>query len=660
MFYKTQEELNDAIDKIFAIYCRLIGTTKNLGPKERFNSWKEAVKAISGELDSICAIARLTNTIPQMLISVDKYVCWSDDIGSPDTPFPNWKVALQPDDADIAGHPWLMKVECRFDVILTGQTPQSLPSTSQPATPMATCMVKEKGRATDVGVKVRTGQERLAGAMDDDGESEVEDMDQLMDDDDDEKHRPRGRSRQRKPRSTMGQRSKSRGKQHEVDELEYEDNSASKKSKPSMSHASEVPCTPIAERATLPSDPNPCDTCIFRHIDCVPNPRGGVCKPCKSHKIRCSHSNRPPEHPATAPPKAAPTTSSTPHQKRSHTRTPRRQCSESTSPHETDEEEVAHVQKKARVSGAMDVAPWQSVKAGTSGQNCDWGKYCSITPFVPLTVILAVVIPQSKRPTIWLVPPAVRSVSSMEDVADATSTGLRDANISPSPVATTTTAVSMEDHAVIDRGESNPTGELELTKRLRLLGPFPGPRRGPGEAEKSWREVVKKERRAEVHQQRVEEAWQHEEEERRWLEEEWLAHKLAERERRAQEECKKQLVEEAARQATSGRGKGRVDELQREGLLVQMTRMGTTPLYSPTTRAQPQYEPTWMGGVLYSHMADRGQNSQREKGIAQPHSWVWDTATGIRMLHSHKLRGDVQPLGEGLTQPHSERGCTAT
>ncbi|KAI5997502.1 hypothetical protein EDD15DRAFT_2194560 [Pisolithus albus] len=448
MFYKTREELNVAVDKIFAIYRRLIGATKNLGPKERFNSWKEAVKAISGELDSVRAIARLTDTVPRTLIRVDKYVRWSDDIGSPDTPFPNWKVALRPDDADIAGHPWLMKVECRFDVILTGQTPQSLPSTSQPAAPTATRMVKEKGRATDVGVKVRTGQERLAGATDDDGESEVEDTDQLMDDDNDEKRRPWGRSRQRKPRTTAGRRSKSQGKQHEVDELEYEDNGASKKSKPSTSRASEVPRTPIAERAALPSDPNPCETCIFRHIDCVPNPRGGVCKPCKSRKIRCSHSTRPPEHPATAPRKAAPTTSSTPRRKRSRTRTPRRQRSESTSPHETDEEEVAHVRKKARVSGAADVAPRQSVKAGTSGQNRDWGKYCFITPFVSLTVILAVVIPQSKRPTIRLVPPAVRSVSSMEDVADATSTGLRDADISPSPAATTTAAVSTEDHAV--------------------------------------------------------------------------------------------------------------------------------------------------------------------------------------------------------------------
>ncbi|KAI5994186.1 hypothetical protein EDD15DRAFT_2196247 [Pisolithus albus] len=63
--------------------------------------------------------------------------------------------------------------------------------------------------------------------------------------------------------------------------------------------------------------------------------------------------------------------------------------------------------------------------------------------------------------------------------------------------------------------------------------------------------------------------------------------------------------------------------------------------------SQPQYEPRWMGGVSYSHTADRGQHSHTVKGIAQPHSWVWDTATGIRMLHSHKLRGDVQPLGEG-------------
>ncbi|KAI5981449.1 hypothetical protein EDD15DRAFT_2379545 [Pisolithus albus] len=105
------------------------------------------------------------------------------------------------------------------------------------------------------------------------------------------------------------------------------------------------------------------------------------------------------------------------------------------------------------------------------------------------------------------------------------------------------------------------------------------------EAEKSQREVVKKERRAEVHRQRAEEARRREEEECRRLEEERLAQEQAEQERRAREERERQ-AEEAARQAVVGRGKGHVEELQREGLLVQATRMGTTPLYSPTTGAQ--------------------------------------------------------------------------
>ncbi|KAI6018647.1 hypothetical protein BKA83DRAFT_4127800 [Pisolithus microcarpus] len=69
-------------------------------------------------------------------------------------------------------------------------------------------------------------------------------------------------------------------------------------------------------------------------------------------------------------------------------------------------------------------------------------------------------------------------------------------------------------------------------------------------------------------------------------------------------------------------------------------------------------------GVWHSHTVnshrDRGQHSHTVKGIAQPPSQVWNTATEIRMLHSHKVKSDVQPQGEGLTQPHSERGCTVT
>ncbi|KAI5988582.1 hypothetical protein EDD15DRAFT_2371288 [Pisolithus albus] len=63
-----------------------------------------------------------------------------------------------------------------------------------------------------------------------------------------------------------------------------------------------------------------------------------------------------------------------------------------------------------------------------------------------------------------------------------------------------------------------------------------------------------------------EEALQHEEEEHRRVEAERLAQEQVEQEHRAREERERQ-AEEAVQQAVVGRGKGRVEELQREGLL---------------------------------------------------------------------------------------------
>ncbi|KIK23091.1 hypothetical protein PISMIDRAFT_11213, partial [Pisolithus microcarpus 441] len=106
------------------------------------------------------------------------------------------------------------------------------------------------------------------------------------------------------------------------------------------------------------------------------------------------------------------------------------------------------------------------------------------------------------------------------------------------------------------------------------------------EVEKDRRETVKKQRRAEVRRQRAEEARRREEEECRRSEEERLVQERAEQERRAQEERERQRAEEVAKQAASSKGKGRVEELQREGQLVQTTRMGSMPIYSPTTGAK--------------------------------------------------------------------------
>ncbi|KAI6022188.1 hypothetical protein PISMIDRAFT_14180 [Pisolithus microcarpus 441] len=106
------------------------------------------------------------------------------------------------------------------------------------------------------------------------------------------------------------------------------------------------------------------------------------------------------------------------------------------------------------------------------------------------------------------------------------------------------------------------------------------------EVEKDQQEMVKKQRRAEVHQQRVEEAWRREEEEHQRSEEECLVQERAKQEWRVQEEHERQRAEEAAKQAASSKGKGCVEELQREGQFVQTARMGSMPIYSPTTGAK--------------------------------------------------------------------------
>ncbi|KIK11671.1 hypothetical protein PISMIDRAFT_19343 [Pisolithus microcarpus 441] len=61
------------------------------------------------------------------------------------------------------------------------------------------------------------------------------------------------------------------------------------------------------------------------------------------------------------------------------------------------------------------------------------------------------------------------------------------------------------------------------------------------------------------------------------------AKERAKQEQWAQEEQERQRAEEAAKQTASSKGKGHVEELQREGQLMQMARMGSMPIYSPTT-----------------------------------------------------------------------------
>ncbi|KIK25613.1 hypothetical protein PISMIDRAFT_9592 [Pisolithus microcarpus 441] len=78
------------------------------------------------------------------------------------------------------------------------------------------------------------------------------------------------------------------------------------------------------------------------------------------------------------------------------------------------------------------------------------------------------------------------------------------------------------------------------------------------EVEKDQQEMVKKQRRARSEEERL--VWER-----------------AEQEQQAQEECKRQRAKEVAKQAASSKGKGCMEELQREGQLVQTARCMAHP-----------------------------------------------------------------------------------
>ncbi|KIK12605.1 hypothetical protein PISMIDRAFT_18617 [Pisolithus microcarpus 441] len=96
---------------------------------------------------------------------------------------------------------------------------------------------------------------------------------------------------------------------------------------------------------------------------------------------------------------------------------------------------------------------------------------------------------------------------------------------------------------------------------------------------------------------------------------ECLAWEQAEWEQWAQEECKRQRAKEAAQQTMSGKGKGHVEELQREGQLMQMTRciahswMGSMPIYSPMTGAKLSE----MVVLIYWAACNECQQKQKKK-----------------------------------------------
>ncbi|KAI6037342.1 hypothetical protein BKA83DRAFT_4486363 [Pisolithus microcarpus] len=110
-FVKNSKELGTAINRILSIYEWLVISSGTLESAEKLKRWREAVKEMREVLESVRAIANRTDNVPPMLIGVDKFIHWTDDIGTPGIPFPDWNSCLFPTPASIAGHPWQLTIE---------------------------------------------------------------------------------------------------------------------------------------------------------------------------------------------------------------------------------------------------------------------------------------------------------------------------------------------------------------------------------------------------------------------------------------------------------------------------------------------------------------------------------------------------------------------
>ncbi|KAI6100873.1 hypothetical protein EDD16DRAFT_1526153 [Pisolithus croceorrhizus] len=148
--------LKKSVGRILHIYEQRVISTDHLTRAERLQSWREVVKSITDELDSVRPIIDNVDKILHMLIGINKFICWSERLGSPQHPFPRWNEAIFPSKDSIAGS-----------------------ATSEHViTPSSNAKGRE-GDESPIAVDHPT-----IPALDNNMESEVEDMDELIDDED--------------------------------------------------------------------------------------------------------------------------------------------------------------------------------------------------------------------------------------------------------------------------------------------------------------------------------------------------------------------------------------------------------------------------------------------------------------------------------------------
>ncbi|KAI6040997.1 hypothetical protein EDC04DRAFT_2602039 [Pisolithus marmoratus] len=111
MFVKNSQELDDTVEHILIIFEMLVLNLGMLEEAEMLQQWRDAVRAIQGELESVRSISNRTDNVLHMLIGVDKYLHWRENMGMPRIPFLNWHQAIFPHIESIASHLWILIIK---------------------------------------------------------------------------------------------------------------------------------------------------------------------------------------------------------------------------------------------------------------------------------------------------------------------------------------------------------------------------------------------------------------------------------------------------------------------------------------------------------------------------------------------------------------------
>ncbi|KAI5981731.1 hypothetical protein EDD15DRAFT_2203664, partial [Pisolithus albus] len=390
MSVQKSPELQKSVERILQIFDRCVVSTMNLTEAERLKCWKEAVKAITGELDSVRPIINMTDSIPHLLIGVDKFLHWSERIGSPTHPFPDWKNVLFPTADLIAGHPWLLAVDRRSNNDRRDLSLHHGTSSSAERGQTGTSSRKGKQKEGDGEVPV-TADHPIIPTLDDEGESEVPEVDELVDDNDDEVKPARGRSKKRARSQSTTRRSDTRGRSrsrmHTADVEEERDDSIgrsgrSTRGRPDAATGSKYGRAQFSARTTPPPNPDSCGTCISRKVVCTRSADSGACDPCKARKIGCTQASRRRAPSTTRRSKTAATTNTPARRNPSRARKIPRRRDESPGT-EGEPEDEPPATKKRRTSVAIDGTPRPSGSSAAKPKNQPFGKVHSmISPSV--------------------------------------------------------------------------------------------------------------------------------------------------------------------------------------------------------------------------------------------------------------------------------------